>query len=124
MKFSLVSSLLLLLIVISAYVSGSVIHEDLSVASELSYENGEDATSNELAESASLDDDAQQEHSSRVRRSCDCRRKSGECVSYGTYQCSSRRDAVVVQCLGYKWVRIGACPNSCRILSNNQPYCF
>ena len=110
MKLSLISSTLFVLVVVSLYVSASVLPENPSMSGETSSNAKED----EVLEEAPL----------RVRRACDCRRKSGECVDYGAYQCSSRRAGVVVQCLGYKWVRIGSdCPNSCRIL-NNQPYCF
>lgn len=128
MNFSLVSSLLLVLVVASAYVSSSVVPDGLSLLSETSFDNDEQATSDELSEPVSLDEysqEASEDRSPRVRRSCDCKRQSGECVAYATYQCSSRRNAVVVQCVGNnRWVRIGFCPNSCRILSNNQPYCF
>jgi len=129
MKVLLVSSVLLVLAIVSLYVSASAIPEHPSISDEISLDENEYATSDEptITNGTSVDDYLQQdleERPSRVRRSCDCRRRSGECVSYGAYQCSSRVNAVIVQCLGYKWVRIGACPKSCRVLSNNQPYCF
>ena len=110
MKLSLNSSILFVLAIVSVYVSASVLPENPSISGVISSNEKE----HEVLEETPL----------RVRRACDCRRKSGECVAYGAYQCSSRRAGVVVQCLGYKWVRIGSdCPNSCKIL-NNQPYCF
>ena len=129
MKVLSVLSAFLALALVSAYVSASVLSENPSISSEIALDKSENAALGELTNTngASLNYHLEQEPEqplSRVRRACDCRRKSGECVAYGTYQCSSRRDAVIVQCVGYKWVRIGDCPKSCKVLSNNQPYCF
>lgn len=114
MKLVLAICHMLLLATIIAGFSTASVPEDESISDEIPEQSNE---SNSL-------DTFSDEHASRVRRSCSCVRKSGECVGYGTYQCSSRRDAVVVQCIGNKWVRIGYCPKSCRVLSNNIPYCF